>query len=77
MNKLFSEMIEDEVCNSNYKFLQSISSELKSILYENAYLKAENKMLREENERYIQDIQNQIKEHDSFVGELLTSFVNK
>ena len=50
MNKLFSEMIEDEMCNSDYKFLQGISSELRSILYENAYLRAENKMLREENE---------------------------
>ncbi len=38
MLKPFSEMIEDEVCNSNYKFLQSISSELNSILYENAYV---------------------------------------
>ena len=77
MNKPFSEMIEDEVYNCNYKFLQSISSELKSILYENAYLKAENKMLREENEHYRQDVQNRIKEHNSFVGELLTSLVNK
>ena len=77
MNKLFSEMIEDEMCNSDYKFLQGISSELRSILYENAYLRAENKMLREENEQYRQDVQNRIKEHNVFVGELLTSLVNK
>lgn len=77
MNKLFSEMVEDELYNDRYELLKGISSELKEVLYENAYLRAENKMLKEENERYKKNIDDSIKEHNSIMGELLTSLVNK
>jgi cell division protein FtsB len=77
MNKPFSEMVEDELYNDRYELLKGISCELKEILCENAYLRAENKMLKEENERYKKNINDNIKEQNSIIGELLTSFVNK
>jgi cell division protein FtsB len=77
MNKPFSEMVEDELYNDRYELLKGISCELKEVLYENAYLRAENKMLKEENERYKKNINDNIKEQNSIIGELLTSFVNK
>ena len=70
-------MVEDELYNDRYELLKGISSELKEVLYENAYLRAANKMLKEENERYKKNINDSIKEHNSIMSELLTSLVNK
>lgn len=60
MNKPFSEMVEDELYDTEYTFktLSKIANELNRLLRRNAYLEAENKELK----RRIKEYQNNASE---------------
>lgn len=64
MNKPFSEMVEDELYNTEcaFKTLNKIANELNSLLNENAYLMAENKELKRRIKMYQDSINEGIKE---------------
>ena len=54
MNKPFSEIVNEQLghTESFYRTLSKVLSELNDILYENAYLKAENMELKRQNKMY-------------------------
>lgn len=78
MNKLFSDMLEDEMADTEFTYhtLNAISNELYSILRENAFLRVENKILKDQVDKYEKDIHDRIEQHKSLIGDILTSLVN-
>ena len=74
MNKPFSEMFDTK---QRYSILTDISKELNNLLYENAYLRAENERLEEENKMYRDNIKESIDNSMSTVGTLLHACLNK
>ena len=79
MNKPFSEIVNDELFDTRHRYsiLNDISKELNSLLYENAYLRAENERLEEENKMYRDNIKESIDNSMSTVGTLLHAYLNK
>lgn len=79
MNKLFSEMIEDELYDTEcaFKTLNKISKELNSLLYENAYLRAENEELKSRIKMYQDSINEGIKESRANIAMALKACLNK
>lgn len=78
MNKPFSDMLKDEMADTEftYRTLNAISNELYSILRENAFLRVENKLLKDQVDKYEKDIHDRIEQHQSLIGDILTSLVN-
>lgn len=79
MNKPFSEMVDDELFNTKqrYNILNDISKELNNLLYENAYLKAENKRLEEENKMYREGVNESINHGRTVIAEALRACLNR
>jgi cell division septum initiation protein DivIVA len=79
MNKPFSEMVEDELFNTRqrYSILNDISKELDNLLYENAYLKAENKELDRRIRMYQNSVDEGIKESRAVIATALRACLNK
>ena len=79
MNKPFSEMVDDELFNTKqrYSILNDISKELNNLLYENAYLKAENKRLEEENKMYRDGVNESIKQGRTVIADALRACLNR
>ena len=79
MNKPFSEMVEDELFGTKqrYNILNDISKELNNLLYENAYLRAENKRLEEENKMYREGVTESINHGRTVIAEALKACLNK
>ena len=78
MNKPFSDILKDEMADTEFTYhtLNAISNELYSILRENAFLKAENKLLKDQVDKYEKGIHYSIERHKSLIGDILTSLVN-
>ena len=64
MNKPFSEIVNEQLghTESFYRTLSKVLSELNDILYENAYLKAENMELKRQNKMYQDSVNEGIEE---------------
>lgn len=79
MNKPFSEMVDDELFNTKqrYNILNDISKELNNLLYENAYLRAENKRLEKENKMYRDGVTENIKQGRANIAMALRACLNK
>lgn len=79
MNKPFSEMVEDELCDAkcSFKTLSKIANELNSLLYENAYLMAENKELKRQIKMYQDSTNKGIKEGQANIAMALRACLNK
>lgn len=79
MCKLFSEMVNDEIYDTKYRYgsLSGVANELNDILYENAYLRAENKKLKEQIKMYQDNINESVQENLSNVSEFLKFCLNK
>lgn len=79
MNKPFSEMVEDELYDTEYTFktLSKISNELNNLLNENAYLKAENKELKRRIKMYQDSVDKGIKEGQANIAMALRACLIK
>lgn len=79
MNKPFSEMVEDELCDTKcyFKTLSKIANELDNLLNENAYLKAENKELKRTIKMYQDSTDKCIKEGQANIAMALRACLNK
>lgn len=79
MDKPFSEILEDELCDTKFTFktLNSIAKELNALLYENAYLRTENKLLNERIKMYQDSINEGIKESRTNIAVALRACLNK
>ena len=79
MNKPFSEMVEDELFDTKqrYSILNNISKELNNLLYENAYLRAENKELNSQLKMYQDSVDEGIKESRASIAMALRACLNK
>ena len=75
-NRLFSEMYEEALHDDSYKLLKGFADELRMLLKENAYLKAENESLKESNKRYADAIKESNESFREFMGRALTGLVN-
>ena len=64
MNKPFSEMVKEELYDTEctFKTLNKIANELNSLLNENAYLMAENKELKKQLKMYRDSVNEGIEE---------------
>ena len=64
MNKPFSEMVKEELYDTEctFKTLNKIADELNSLLNENAYLMAENKELKRQLKMYRDSVNESIEE---------------
>ena len=64
MDKPFSEIVNEQLCRTEsfYKTLSKITSELNDLLYENAYLMAENMELRRQLKMYQDSVNEGIEE---------------
>ena len=78
MDKPFSEMVEDELFNTRqrYSILNDISKELDNLLYENAYLRAENKELDRRIRMYQNSVDEGIKESRAAIATALRACLN-
>lgn len=78
-NKPFSEIVDDELfyTKQRYSILYAISKELNNLLYENAYLKAENKRLEEENKMYRDGVNESIKQGRTVIADALRACLNR
>lgn len=79
MNKPFSEMVEDELCDTkcSFKTLSKIVNELNNLLNENAYLMAENKELKRRIKMYQDSMDKCIKEGQANMAMALRAWSNK
>lgn len=79
MNKPFSKMVEDELCDTEctFKTLNKIANEINSLLNENAYLMAENKELRRQIKMYQDSTNKGIKEGQANIAMALRACLNK
>lgn len=79
MNKPFSEMVKDELCDTEctFKTLNKIANEINSLLNENAYLMAENKELRRQIKMYQDSINEGIEESKANMATALRACLNK
>ena len=79
MDKPFSEMIDDELFDTRqrYSILNDISKELDNLLYENAYLRAENKELDRRIRMYQNSVDEGIKESRANIATALRACLNK
>lgn len=78
MNKPFSEMVKDELYDTEctFKTLNKIVNELNSLLNENAYLMAENKDLKRRIKMYQDSINEGIKESRANMAMVLKACLN-
>lgn len=79
MDKPFSEILDDELCDTKFTFktLSSISTELNALLRENSYLRTENKLLNERIKMYQDSINEGIKESRTNIAVALRACLNK
>lgn len=78
MNKPFSEMVKDELYDTEcaFKTLNKIVNELNSLLNENAYLMAENKDLKRRIKMYQDSINEGVKESRANIAMALKASLN-
>lgn len=79
MNKPFSEMVKDELYDTecSFKTLSKIANELNSLLNENAYLMAENKELKRRIKMYQNGTDKGIKEGQANIAMALRACLIK
>ena len=79
MDKPFSEMIDDELFDTRqrYSILNDISKELDNLLYEKAYLRADNKELDRRIRMNQNSVDEGIKESRANIATALRACLNK